>query len=229
MIDLLKYFELENKDSAYISSVKRRYQQYKNFSELPDVYINKPINIERCSQRIKILDTNIKTIIDDQLNFVFNVKNYSITGYLSAYLLHKYFKTKLNTDEAISNVLYVDTNLVLDDYKKIMDINTESDSPTLTYSNDTLYKNLENAPFVIWDRFSMINSAYEKQKIYNILLIRYRQGLGNMYFMKNAPIEISRICDEEMLNILDYENIVNLENEQITFYDNEIDKGSIKW
>lgn len=220
---------LEGKDSTYISAITRRFNEYMKFSELPVIYKQNDIDINNCSSRIITLYDNIEMIINDRLSFLFNVKDYANTGYISAMLLNKYFKSSIESDSLISSVLYVDTNLLLDDFKKSIDNNQENVDISLTYSEDTIRKNIENAHFVIWDRFSMINSSYERQRIYNILLIRHRKNLANIFFMKNAPKELERICDDEMFQILDCDNIIDLKDEQISFKQYKNNEGSIQW
>ena len=75
---------------------------------------------------------------------------------------------------------------MVEDYKRLINYDKNELSLAPVHSLETLYKNIENAPLVIWDKFMMIDSAYDKDKIYDILCIRHRKGLANFYFSING-------------------------------------------
>lgn len=214
-------------DESYIKSITKKYNDFIKYSDLPNAYYNHNIDIKTLPARYKTLYDNIYTIINEQLCLAFNVKGYHDIGYISSLLLDTYFKLSMENDTPLESVIYVDTNLLLDDYKKLMDIGINNDL-SLAHSEDTLLRHIENATYVIWDKFSYVKTEYDRNKLYNILLVRYRKGLGNMFFIKDAKNALSKFCDEEMFDILDIENIVSLENEQIKFSNKE-EKGNIKW
>ena len=46
----------------------------------------------------------------------------------------------------------------------------------------------------------MIDSAYDKDKIYDILCIRHRKGLANFYFSINGTSELSKVMGPNISN-----------------------------
>lgn len=214
------------KDDDYKRTITHKYNDYVSYSQIPLRYMDYDIDIKKLPTRLKTLFTNMETIVDDKLCLAFSTKDYSYTGYLSALLIDKYFRNTIESDNTLNNIIYVDTNLLMDDYKKLMDVG--ENTIALSHNEDTLYRNIEEASLVIWDKFSMVTSTYERQKLYNVLLSRYRKDLGNIYFIKDAKTSLAKICDEEMKNIMNFEYIVSLEEEQLKYASNN-EKGNIKW
>ena len=68
------------------ATMRKRYEEYIRYSEIPKAYRNTSIDIKNCSTRIQILYDNIEDIIGERYSYIFNVKNYSYCGNLS-YLL----------------------------------------------------------------------------------------------------------------------------------------------
>ena len=216
---------LKDNDENYVSAISKKYSEYISYSQIPNKYIDYDIDTTILPTRLNTLFKNIKMIVDERLCLAFSVRDYSYIGYLSALLIDSYFQQTALGDDYLSNIIYVDTNLLMDDFKKLIDANGME--MALSHNIETLYKNIEEAPVVIWDRFSMITSSYERQKLYNILLSRYRKDLGNLYFIKNASESLAKICDREMLDVMNFNKVVSLDNEQLRY---ELDeKGDIKW
>lgn len=226
---LLELFpNIQSKDNSYISAISKNYEDYISYSEIPRVSFNNVIDTKSLPKRLKILNDNIYEIVTDSYNLVFNMLDYSNTAYISYMLLNSYFKYCVDSDSLVDTIVYADTNLILDDYKKLMDNESTGISPSLTYKVDTLYNNLENAKYVIWDKFTLVNSNYDKQKLYNILLIRHRKALGNLFFIKGGPSEIGKIYDVETYYAMDISAVVDCSNEQVIFKENN-KKGNIEW
>ena len=144
-------------------------------------------------------------------------------------LLDTYFTSCIKNDHIVESMLYIDTNLILEDYKKLMDVQSGNEVKiSLSHSIETISRNLENAAFVIWDKFSLVNSNYDKQKLYNILLTRSRRGLGNIFFIKNAPNILANVYDDEMYDLMDSEEIVDLSQQNI-IYKTTSNPGGTKW
>lgn len=231
MIDLQKLVsELNIVDPGYISYLEKRYIDFINTSDIPPAYLNHNIDTKSLSSRLKILNDNIYNIVSNRDNYGFNVQSYSDTSFLSSLLLDTYFETCIRNEKLLETVIYVDTNLILDDYKKLMDSNNLSDLHiSLSHKIETVTKYIETAPFVIWDKFSLINSNYDKQKLYNILLTRTRRGNGNIFFMKNAPNVMATILDDEIKSLLNINNsLVDLSRQQITYLKTNT-KEEIQW
>ena len=225
-MDIEKELDLKSLDRSYINSVTKKYNDFLQYAQLPVPFYNvkQPTSLP---SRIHILYDNIFTIIDEQLCYAFDVESYKNTGYLSSLLLDAYFKQAVENNVLVKKVIYVDTNLLLDDYKKLMDLSSDQEI-SLAHSKETLLVNLETADYVLWDKVSYISSSYDRQKFYNLISTRYRQGLGNMFFIKNSAKAMSQFCDDELLDVMCIDNIIKLEDIQLKSSNKE-EESSIKW
>ena len=231
MINLQKLVsELNITDPEYISYLEKKYTDFITLSDIPQMCFEHNIDVTTLSSRLKILNDNIYTIISNRDNYSFNVQTYSHTNFLSSLLLDSYFESCIKNEVLLENVIYVDTNLILDDYKKLMDSNNMTNLQiSLSHKLETITKYIETAPFVIWDKFSLINSNYDKQKLYNILLSRARKGNGNIFFIKNAPNVLANVLDEEIVSIMNItDSLVDLSHQKITYLENKT-KEEIQW
>lgn len=225
-MDINKELKLDGADPSYIKTISRKYSEFLEYSQLPVPFYNVEAKEDSLPARIKILYNNIYTIIEDQLCFVFDIESYKNIGYLSSFLLDEYFKQAIQKNTMIKTIIYVDTNLVLDDYKKLMDSGEET-KISLAHSRETLLYNLETADYVIWDKVSYITSTYDKQKFFNIISTRYRQGLGNMFFIKNAAKSFPNFCSSDLQDVMCFDKIIKLEDVQLKSSNKE--GNSIQW
>ena len=226
---LLKEMKRSSEDVAYNNYINKRYTEFILVSDLPTPYLNHNIDINKLPTKIKILNDNIFDIVNNKYNYIFNVAKYKDTCYISSMLLDTYFTSCIKNDHIVESMLYIDTNLILEDYKKLMDVQSGNEVKiSLSHSIETISRNLENAAFVIWDKFSLVNSNYDKQKLYNILLTRSRRGLGNIFFIKNAPNILANVYDDEMYDLMDSEEIVDLSQQNI-IYKTTSNPGGTKW
>lgn len=231
MIDINQIFGDKTIDITYENTVKRKYSEYINNSDLPSAYIQNNIDVSRLPNRIKILKENITNIVDNRYSYIFNVKDYCDVGYLSSLLIDSYFIDCMKNDKYIENVIYVDTNLLLEDYKKLMDFHNEDLQMSLAHNITTLTRFVDTAPCVIWDRFSFVNSNYDKQKLYNLILIRSRRGLGNLFFIEDYSSVMANVFNEEMYSVMKPIQIIDFTHQQLKYIEEgvEKDKGGKLW
>lgn len=220
--------KFSNQTDEYKFAIYKRYTDYINYSELPSAFQTDNINTSALPKNIKVLYDNIATIIDENHSFIFRFNDYEYTHNISTMLINEYFVKVILNDMTMKHILYIDTNLIMEDYKKMMDITDSEDSVRTNHKLITLNKNIEEADIVIWDKCTMLKSSYEKSKFYDILSIRYRKGLGNLFFVKGSTMELSSLFDKETFVVMNTEEIVDCSREQVLINtDNK--KGSIKW
>lgn len=212
----------------YKNAIYKRYCDYMIYSELPIAFQEDNINKSTLPKNIKILYDNIDTIIDQNFSYIFRFNDYEYTHNIATMLINQYFVKVIINDMTMKHILYIDTNLVMEDYKKMMNMTDSEDSVRTNHKLITLNKNIEDADVVIWDKCTMLESNYEKSKFYDILSIRYRKGLSNLFFVKGRTQELSALFDVETFAVMNTNEIVDCSREQVALYtDNK--KGSIKW
>lgn len=208
-------------DEDYKTAIHRKYNDFIKLSELPIKYQDHNVDNTKLPKRMNILHKNIYDIIEYNCSYMFDFNDYRHTGYLVSSLLDEYFKQSVEHDTRLKQVLYIDTNLLLDDFKKIIDRNENGDNPSLAHSIETIYNYIETADFVFWDKFTMVASAYDKQKLYNILLNRHRRSLGNIFFIKGGKRAVSEIYDIETCFAMGEFQLVDCKFEQLPFKDKD--------
>ena len=175
--------ELKGSDSNYISNLQGKYNEFKTISEVPPLYANSKIITDNLPRKTGILYNNIFDIVSNRYSYVFMFKDYTYTGYLANAVIDNYFRYCVINGENIENILYIDTKLLMQDYTKIIGGKSNDIKPALTYSMETLYREIELSPLIIWDSFNKLETDYEFKKIYEILNSRYRRMLGNLFFI----------------------------------------------
>lgn len=234
MINILDIIpEIKHLDSTYIDAMQLKLNEYLSYAEISSGLAHHNIDVTKLPRRLDILKTNISQIVDEGYCLAFNFLNYKNTGKLSALLIEQYFRNSILNDTTLNNILYIDTNLLMDDYKRLF--NKDEHSNQYTHKLDTLYSSIECAPMVIWDKFTMTNTNYDKTKLYNILSIRYRKGLGNIYFCKDCVEQkngsdincIYKYVDVETNNVMNTDVIINCVTENLQFVDDGEDK--LQW
>lgn len=205
MNDILNYMPyLKDKELDYIQSIQHRYNNYMQYCELPLKYFNLA-NITIIHPTLNRFCNNILDAVSGRCNYGFIVKEFDDnTGYLASLIIHKYFISCIEKDHILDNFLYVDTNLLLEDYKRLMNYNEDNTSPMPVHSLQTLYRSIEEAPIVIWNRFNKFKSEYDKNKLSEILLIRQRRNLGNFFIISGAAAlaEISS-TSPDLMDLMD--------------------------
>ena len=200
--------------TEYENSLKHNLNQFLNYTQLPLVYEMESLDKNKFSVKAKKLYENIQALIDERHNLIINLSSYKDSGFLTSILLGRYFIDTTEQDTHLSSVLYIDTNLLMEDYKHLMDKNTDSMSPSLVHNLDVLYKGVETAEFIFWDKFTMIQSNYEISKLYDILSIRYRRCFGNIFFITGGKEKFQEQISIEMLNVMGTPIIIDLSGEE---------------
>ena len=191
--------ELKGKNDDYTDAIIRRFKDYIEYSQIPEICLGFDDNTIIPDKLDKVVN-NMLIAVKERYNFLFNFSSYENLSYLSYLLIAYYFKQCILNDETVENILYIDTKLMVEDYKRLINYDKNELSLAPVHSLETLYKNIENAPLVIWDKFMMIDSAYDKDKIYDILCIRHRKGLANFYFSINGTSELSKVMGPNISN-----------------------------
>lgn len=216
------YQNLHITDIGYMKSIESKYDIFMNYSQLPLVYKSNDIDIMNLCPKSKKLYLNITDIISNRYNIGIQLSSYKDSGFITYMLMEKYFYDISFNDGHLFNVLYIDTNLLMKDYKKLIEKGSDNVDINLTHSLNTLQIDIEQADFVFWDKFSMIQSNYEISKLYDILSIRYRNCLGNMFF-SNKPInDLSDMLSLEMTNVMDVDIILDLEHETFKYREDDV-------
>ena len=195
-----------NLTDDYIESVKNRVDNFITYTELPKVFQQEIIDKQSLPKDTKKLFSMTDEIIQKRQSIGVKVSSYGECGFLASTLIGTYLKNTILKDEHINTVLYIDTNLLLEDYEKLMDTNSDI-SPILVHSLDVLYREVENADFIIWDKFTMMQSNYEIMKIYDIISIRYRNCLGNLFFI--TP-DYNYVLSTELMDIMHWKYTFDL-------------------
>ena len=203
---------LKNVTEEYKDSIQNTLDNFITYTQLPKVFQQELLDTHNLPKKCNTLYSNITETINTKCNIGIKVESYKECGFIVSTILGKYLKDTILNDEHLSTVLYIDTNLLLEDYKKLMDRNTSDDSaPSLVHSLDILNKQIEVADFVFWDKFTMMQSNYELMKIYDILSIRYRNCLGNIFFMTPDYVNV---LSKELTNVMNLLFMLNFTEEE---------------
>lgn len=214
--------ELEGSTTEYLSAVNRKYNEYIQYAELPDVYKNLLLDRDSIPPKAQNIFNNLYESVNEGYNLLFNFNDYKTAGSYAAIMIDEYFRQCEIKRSVTKNVLYVDTNLLLQDYKRLIDYNPNTDSYVPVHSLATLYRNIECAPMVFWNRFTKIDSNYDRSKMYDILLIRYRKGLGNFFFIAGGRNALYDIVGKDIADLMDIFFTIDCSNPdyKINFKDN---------
>lgn len=212
---------LKNKQNItpeFENSIIQKYNSFITYTQLPTVNLVQSIDTTNMTPKVNTLYQNCTDIIGDKYNILINLYTYKPAGFIAALMSNTYFQNTVLQDNHLNNILYIDTNLLIEDYKKLMDKN-DSVPLNLVHSMDVLYKDIETADFIFWDKFGMLNSNYALTKIYNILDIRYRKCLGNMFFITGGKQTMEQKFSNELYDVMNLTlpSVINLEREQFTY------------
>lgn len=179
LYDLIPNLKESNED--FRAAVFRRYREFMNYSQIP----------ERClgftdqsiiPTKLHNVFKNMVTAVQGRYNLKFSFGDYVNLDYLAYFMLQSYFKQCVLQDVRIEDIIYIDTKLLVEDYKRLIDYKEDKDSLKPVHDLKILYSGIENAPLVIWDKFTLLDSYYDRDKLFDIMSIRQRRGLGNFYF-----------------------------------------------
>lgn len=192
-----------NYPDEYIQSLYRRVQSYIEYTGLPKRYMKEFIDLETATSKLISLNSDIVNIINRKESRMIWTSSFAECGFITATLIETYIKVCLSAELHLNSILYIDTNLLMSDYKRL--IGDENGSKqNLIHRKDVLYKEIEEADIIFWDKFNFIETQYEAAKIYEILSIRYRKCLGNIFFVAGDTIEtIVQGLNPELLAVMD--------------------------
>lgn len=206
----------EDNNSIYNNYVKSLFDRYINYSQLPIKYIQDNIDTSKLPKKLKILYDNIYEIINNKYSYGISVSNYFDIPFICSMLMKAYFNESVNKDTLLLNVLYIDTPLLLDDYKKLID-KEDLTNQSIVHSVDTLYTNILTADMVFWDKFTLMSSSFDMSKLYTILSSRSRTGLGNIFFVKGGKDALNEMIDENFAYAMNVAAFVDCKQEKVKY------------
>lgn len=194
-----------NNNPVFLELVNDRLNNVLSYSNIPIRYLTNGIDIKNSSCKLQNNLDKFLLFIDTNTSFLLRTNNFAYSGYIAAYIYEQYIYNKLCQDEHIKSILIVDTNLLLEDFKKTITISQNNElRPRLTYDLDFIYNKLLDADFIFWDKFNYNKTDYKLSKLYEILSTRYLQCLGNCFFVSGSSVkEIMEGIDIEFLNVMD--------------------------
>ena len=143
-----------------------------------------PTVLPKASRTAKLFKEFSDLIYADTGGLV-RVNSYKETGYIISGLMENTIQNCLIKDTHVPTMLYIDTNLLLEDYSSVMD---SSKGTGVLYKSlipqEVITSYIYTADFVFWDKFDLCNLAYANRKLYEILTIRYNRCLNNLFFIK---------------------------------------------
>lgn len=220
MLDRIKEKVLEqvkNGSDDYIRGIEGDIYYALYQTQLPPVYQLEYIDRTELPAKLTKLLKDVPTLITYRDSVLVSLKDYKEGGFISAACMEDYVTKQILSDEHINRLLYIDTNLLIEDFKKLMDKDNDTPSPRLEHDIDVLYKWLYEADFIFWDKFDMPITSFANSKLYEILSIRYRNCLGNMFFIKVKPNEFTTKASEELLNVMNLNKAYDLVVEQAKY------------
>lgn len=137
------------------------------------------------SSRMAKLFKEFPNLLQLDASSLVRVNSYRETGYIIGGLIEQTIQNCLVKDDHVPTMLYIDTNLLLEDYGNVMD---SSKGNGVAYKSlvptEIISSYIYSADFVFWDKFDLCNLAYANRKLYEILSIRYNRCLNNLFFIK---------------------------------------------
>lgn len=219
MIDELVDEFLGNQEVSddYVNGIIRKVEDVIDYSNLSERYLCKTI-AKPYPESFNKLQNNVSKIINDNYgSVVVRPKSFKYGGYITASLMYKYILNSLKDDSHIKTMLYVDTNVFMEDLKRFMNKDTFGDvGLKLEYSLDVLFKDIYEADFVFWDNFNLVNTHYEVDKLYEIFSRRYMHLKGNiLYLCGKNKAELTNNFDENLKDMLDLTEFYDLSKAEL--------------
>ena len=115
VLDLLP--ELNNYDEVYTKTVIKKYDDYMQYTQIPKSCYGFN-NQQIIPLSMKKIFQNINLAIEDGYDFIFMFDTYKNVEYLAYLITQAYFKYCIKNDSLLQNILFVDTKILLTDYKK---------------------------------------------------------------------------------------------------------------
>lgn len=216
-------------NEGYMEMVNRRIDIFADYSYLPTRFVVESIDLLADMQSLlarygsnvvtdnttmalkKLMPIVLKDYMLNYKNFLINCPSFKLSGFMCAKIMEEYVTQQIIKDDHFGTILYIDTDLLVKDYKELFNMNNskfEEYSTQLTYSREVLYKLIYTADYVFWDKFDATNTNFEKDRVYEILTRRYRDCLGNV-FMTSQPGGLDNILrgvDARLFDVMNLEN-----------------------
>lgn len=216
-------------DPVLIDMAERKAKNIIVSSTLPMRYLkDTEIDLSKASKNIiDVLNYGVSNIFSDNSSMVW-VPSYEYSGYIIAKMIEGIIYAAIRDDEYAGNILYIDTPILVDDYKKLFTKNTDTISPRPNYDLEILYHRIYDADYIFWNNYSLVDSNYDLSKLYEILLSRYNNCKSNMFMIIDT-------VSNEKYKISGPRELITQFNENILFamnmwdkFDLHIDKIPIK-
>ena len=206
MFDRLVEATLESVKSyppEYRQSIMSEVDMYIDNTNLPIRFQKQYLDVKSLPKHLKQLYNKFEDIIESEDGAYVQVSNFKNTGYMIAMLIEKILQQCLINDIHVPTMLYIDTNLLIENYSNVMDSNKGTGVAYKTLIPEYIVSNyIYSADFVFWDKFDLSNLAYANRKLYEILSIRYNRCLNNLFFASNGPEYISQKYSQELYNVM---------------------------
>lgn len=201
---IMSCVETVNNNPEFLDMAKDRLTNIIEYANIPMRYLLNGIDVNNSSHRLKTELNKFMSYIDDSESYLIRTDSFAFSGYIAAYIFEQYVYDKLCADEHIKSILIVDTNLLLEDFKKLITISQNNDlKPRLNYDLDFIYNKLLDADFIFWDKFNYNKTDYTLSKLYEILSTRYLNCAGNCFFVSGPSVkEIMKGIDGEFINVM---------------------------
>ena len=159
--------EVSTYDEAYKNSLISKYNEFKEYSSIPPYYRCAKLKSTYLPQYFDALYYNITEVVSERFNLAILIKNYVDVGSISNILLERYFKDCLVNDYRVEHILYIDTQMLINDFQTMMEASKQRVKDyTSNYGADIILREITKAPIVIWDKFDyLFSSKYTEEKI----------------------------------------------------------------
>lgn len=190
--------------------IRSRFTIYKNYMERAEVPVPYILDIvqnpiaDKSVYKKDVVDfvEHIKEFMGYEFNCIFNYDKYYQTDQLAAYIIQRYISDYLAGNDPIRNIIYIDAVTYTRSLKKLIGKDSSDMVGSSVYSQETMTDGLENADFVIWDKITYLQTNYERSELYNILSIRHKKGLGNLFFTIKGKQHISDTLGDAICSFL---------------------------
>lgn len=167
-------------NDVYFNNICRDVDKYFNLSGLPMLAYSKYINPNKMDTKLLNLMNNFRLIVNENISVMVERDTTNDNLFIASALIGRYIEDSIISGDRVHKILYVDTPLLLADYKKMIDASAIN-PPVLFHTMETLNKDIYWYDYVIWDRFNCINSNYDLSKLQEIIHHRYLNMCGNLY------------------------------------------------
>jgi len=187
----------------YKQSVMSEVSMHIDSINLPIRFQKKYMDDKSLPKHLKQLYNNFEDIIISDDSAYVKVADFGNTGYMIALLVEKILKQCLINDIHVPTMLYIDTNLLLENYGNVMDSNKGTGVAYRALIPEYIISSyIYNVDFVFWDKFDLSSLAYANRKLYEILSIRYNRCLNNMFFATSSPDVFVQKYSQELYNVM---------------------------